>query len=275
MEFANNLLWAFFGGLPTATLERLGAIVNVATESDVVATVRIFLHSHPISGIFWALRGARPNFGIATSATVKSYPASEEDMQAIQDLVLTPDMVVFLHFLADPTTGSPTVIAAPFLHRGNATTGKAAFSSLYAIGPVADSTSVQPYNYWNDASNALYARGSSKSGWAAGFQTMVPRHGAGYGTHISCSRNYPEQHIAACSSKRIPSLRPDSRAAGFGNMARDLLQSTSGLPRPHTYINFSHGDEDLEVVYGHSLARLWSLKKYDPNNVFNQCLNIV
>ncbi|KAI1478933.1 hypothetical protein F4774DRAFT_410330 [Daldinia eschscholtzii] len=226
MEFANNLLWAFFGGLPTATLERLGAIVNVATESDVVATVRIFLHSHPISGIFWALRGARPNFGIATSATVKSYPASEEDMQvwtgnlvfsehqledvvqAIQDLVLTPDMVVFLHFLADPTTGSPTVIAAPFLHRGNATTGKAAFSSLYAIGPVADSTSVQPYNYWNDASNALYARGSSKSGWAAGFQTMVPRHGAGYGTHISCSRNYPEQHIAACSSKRIPSLRP-------------------------------------------------------------------
>ena len=37
------------------------------------------------------------------------------------------------------------------------------------------------------------------------------------------------------------------------------------------YINFAHGDEDLETVYGASLPRLQSLKKqYDPQNRFNQ-----
>ena len=37
-----------------------------------------------------------------------------------------------------------------------------------------------------------------------------------------------------------------------------------------SYINFAHGDEDLEVVYGSSLQRLQTLKKkYDPKNLFN------
>ena len=38
----------------------------------------------------------------------------------------------------------------------------------------------------------------------------------------------------------------------------------------HSYINFAHGDEALDVVYGPNLQRLQTLKKeYDPKNVFN------
>ena len=38
----------------------------------------------------------------------------------------------------------------------------------------------------------------------------------------------------------------------------------------HSYINFAHGDEALDVVYGPNLQRLQALKKeYDPKNVFN------
>ncbi len=37
-----------------------------------------------------------------------------------------------------------------------------------------------------------------------------------------------------------------------------------------SYINFAHGDEELDVVYGSSLQRLQALKKtFDPANVFN------
>ena len=37
------------------------------------------------------------------------------------------------------------------------------------------------------------------------------------------------------------------------------------------YVNFAHGDESLEAVYGSSLGRLKELKQeYDPRNRFNQ-----
>ncbi|KAI1469342.1 FAD binding domain-containing protein [Daldinia caldariorum] len=274
--------------------------------------------------LFWALRGAGPNFGIVTSVTVKSYPASEEEMQAwtgslvygehqledvvqaIQDLVLTPDMVIFLYLLADPTTGSPAVIAAPFFYGGNATTGKAAYSSLYAIGPVADSTSVKPYNRWNEGSDGLCTRGSFKPGWAAGFQDMVPATWRGiWDAYVAFQKlpgaansgvlleAYPlgKARSVASGSSAFPNRNVnlnafaipwyndsslDAQAAEFGNTARDLLRSTSGLSRPQTYVNFGYGDEDLDVIYGSSLARLRDIKKkYDPNNVFNQWFNIL
>lgn len=236
--------------------------------------------------LFWALRGAGPNFGIVTSATIKSYPASEEDMQAwmgnlvygehqleavvqaIQDLVLAPDMVVFLYFLADPTTGTPSVIVAPFLHRGNATTGRAAFASLYAIGPVADTTSVRPYNKWNYASATLCTRGSFKPGWGAGFQNMVPATWRGIWDAYVAFQKLPGAEnsgvlLEAYSLAKARSVAPDSSAfpnrnvnfnafaipwyndssldaqpATFGIATRDLLRSTSGLPHNQTYVLF-------------------------------------
>jgi FAD/FMN-containing dehydrogenase len=37
------------------------------------------------------------------------------------------------------------------------------------------------------------------------------------------------------------------------------------------YINFAHGDETLEAIYGSSLPRLREVKKkYDPTGAFNQ-----
>lgn len=43
------------------------------------------------------------------------------------------------------------------------------------------------------------------------------------------------------------------------------------LTPPSSYINFAHGDESLETIYGSSLPRLQKLKQqYDPNRRFNQ-----
>lgn len=41
------------------------------------------------------------------------------------------------------------------------------------------------------------------------------------------------------------------------------------------YINFAHGDETPEAIYGASLPKLKQLKKkYDPAGVFNQWFTI-
>ncbi|KAI8945762.1 hypothetical protein F4801DRAFT_593879 [Xylaria longipes] len=272
--------------------------------------------------LFWALRGAGPNLGIVTSATLKSTPASGEDfqawtgdliftedkledvVQAIQDLVLTPESVIFLYFLAD-STGTPSVVAAPFLYKGNATTGQAAFASLYAIGPVADTTAVVPYNEWNVGSDTLCERGDFKPGYAAGFQDMIPSTwrqiwdayvafqklpgATSSGVLLEAydltkARSVPSSSSAFANRNvrfnafAIPWYNDSSlnaQAAEFGSTVRDLLRVTSGLPRNQTYINFGYGDEALEVVYGDSLPKLQSIKKrYDPNNVFNQWFNI-
>ncbi|KAI0454137.1 hypothetical protein F5B21DRAFT_514904 [Xylaria acuta] len=272
--------------------------------------------------LFWALRGAGPNLGIVTSATLKSSAASAEDfqawrgdlvftedkledvVQAIQDLVLTPDMVIFLYLLAD-ATGAPGVVASPFLYKGNAATGKAAFASLYALGPVADTTAVVPYNQWNTGSDALCARGDFKPGFAAGFQNMIPSTwrqiwdayvafqklpGATSSGVLLEAYDLTKARSVPSSSSAFPnrnvrfnafaipwydSSSLDAQAAQFGNTVRDLLRVTSGLPRNQTYVNFGYGDEALEVVYGDNVPKLRSIKKrYDPKNAFDQWFNI-
>ncbi|KAI1321947.1 FAD binding domain-containing protein [Xylariaceae sp. FL0255] len=272
--------------------------------------------------LFWALRGAGPNLGIVTSATVNAYPAEADDflawtgdliytedkledvVQAIQDLVLTPEMVIFLYFLAG-SDGTPVVVASPFLYKGNATSGQEAFASLYAIGPVEDTTTVVEYNEWNAGTNALCTRGDYKPGWAAGFQNMVPSTwramwnaytafqalpGAENSgllleaydltkarTFPSGSAAFPNRNVNF-NAFVIPWYNDsslDPQAEELGNTVRNLLRSTSGLPQNQTYINFAHGDEDLSVVYGNSLTRLKTIKKtYDPLNVFSHWFDI-
>ena len=73
---------------------------------------------------------------------------------------------------------------------------------------------------------------------------------------------------------------------GWGGMLREcsLSLSLSKLLRRERvanklcldrYVNFAHGDEPLDVVYGDSLPRLKTIKKkVDPLNRFNQWFNI-
>lgn len=153
-----------------------GQLRNVTADSD--------------PDLFWGLRGAGPNLGIVTSAVVKSYPATEEDMtawtgdliftsdkleqvvQAVQDLTLEPSMNIFLYFIA--VDSEPVILTTPFLYQGNATSGRLAFASLYDLGPEEDTTTVIPYNQWNSGGDSFCTRGGRKPSYGAGFQNMVP-----------------------------------------------------------------------------------------------------
>lgn len=63
----------------------------------------------------------------------------------------------------------------------------------------------------------------------------------------------------------------DAIAADFGTRMRRALFDGSGQPL-HAYVNYAHGDESLEALYGYEDWRLWRLRrlkgKYDPFGKF-------
>ncbi|KAG8526564.1 uncharacterized protein KY384_008765 [Bacidia gigantensis] len=141
--------------------------------------------------LWWAYRGAGANFGIVTSATVKSYPVPTEQngawlgplifapekleilVQAINDLVLAPEMAIFLYFAATPPGYTPSIIVFPF-YLGTEAAGRAAFSSIFAVGPITEQTAWQPYNVVNAGSEAFCVRGGRKPSYSAAVNTLNP-----------------------------------------------------------------------------------------------------
>jgi FAD/FMN-containing dehydrogenase len=67
----------------------------------------------------------------------------------------------------------------------------------------------------------------------------------------------------------------DAVASDFGERARAFMHRNNGFldRKPRCYINYGHGDESLEELYGHDEWRLQRLKtlkkKYDPTGVFS------
>lgn len=65
----------------------------------------------------------------------------------------------------------------------------------------------------------------------------------------------------------------DANAIAFGESFRQALHEADGSAELHTYVNYAHGDESLEEMYGYEawrVTRLRELKaKYDPFGKFD------
>ena len=143
--------------------------------------------------LWFALRGAGPNFGIVTSATMKSYPIAaptdlnawlgaliftsnrlESLVQAIDQLDLQPQMAIQLLFAnSGNASATPTIIFSVFYY-GTEVDGRAAYAPIYAVGPVADKTAITPYAKWNAAGDIACIKGGRKPTFAAGLARMDP-----------------------------------------------------------------------------------------------------
>ena len=228
--------------------------------------------------LWWALRGAGPNFGIVTSTVMRSYPLNanqntawlgpltftedkiESLVQAINDLVLQPQMNIFMYYLTSgPPNYSPMVVATLFYY-GNEGEGKAAFASIYAVGPSSDGTSVLPYNLWNEGANLFCTKRDRKPSYGAGFTRMVPSSWRaiwneymaflkipGTGNSIilleayslfkarsfpDSSSSFPFRSTVNFNAVAIPWYADsslDQKAEAFGSAVRDLWRLTAGL----------------------------------------------
>ncbi|KAH7014139.1 FAD binding domain-containing protein [Microdochium trichocladiopsis] len=132
--------------------------------------------------LWWAMRGAGPNFGIVTYATYKAVPTADrnawlmsltfdgsrvaEVAQAVQDLPLLPNQVVFF------ILSNQAVVVTGFLRGGDEEAGRKAFKPLFDLGPSTNSSSVNPYPKWNVPNDFFCARGDRKPAFTTTLSDM-------------------------------------------------------------------------------------------------------
>jgi len=229
--------------------------------------------------LWWALRGAGPNYGIVTSVTMKVYlvPTAQnrawlgplifsEDkiealVQAIDNLDLQPRMAIFIYFaISGPPNYTPSVITISF-YLGNETEGRAAFTSIFIVGPVTEQTSWTAYNTVNAGSDSFCVKGGRKPSYTAGLAKMDPATWRAiwneYNTFlqnlgtenttvlVECYSLYKAMSIGDASSSYAfrssnkynavlntwyADASLDSKAEAFGSLVRSLWRSGGGLP---------------------------------------------
>ncbi|GKT50090.1 FAD-linked oxidoreductase azaL [Colletotrichum spaethianum] len=320
-------LGAILGGGYGNLMGEVGFGVDNALSLRVVVASGDILTVSPTSrpDLFWALRGAGPNFGIVTSATVKAWPTSTQDRtawimnlffapeklqqvaQAIQDLPLKPEQVVYLVLTnSGPPSNAPAVLVTGFLRKGTEEAGRAAFAPLYALGPISNSSSVAAYDAWNAANDNFCTRGDRKPAFSTTINHMKPEtwpaiwnlytefQAKGPNSAVLIERyNLTKAQSAPKGSAALQeALRRDAfaqaivipwytdaaldaEAQDFGSKVRDIWSYSSPATKNPTYVNFAHGDETAEAIYGSSLSRLRELKKkWDPSGAFDQWFQV-
>jgi UDP-N-acetylenolpyruvoylglucosamine reductase len=138
--------------------------------------------------LFWAMRGAGPNFGIVTSAVLRTHPVPKEKLvawtgpltfspsqleavvNAVQNLKFGPQMALSWNFL---NLGAPTILVSPFFH-GSTELGRAAFKPLLDIGPLTDKTGDVPYETWNAGSDMACIKGGRRPTIGVGLGKLDP-----------------------------------------------------------------------------------------------------
>lgn len=290
-------------------------IDNLLSLNVVLANGTLTTVTSKDEDLFWALRGAGPNFGIVTSATMKSFPASDAEqtawfgqliytedklekvINALNDITLQPKMNAFLYYMS--ADGNPSVVITPFYY-GTEKEGREAFKPFLDIGPSNDTTSELQYAHWTDASQDFCTKGGYKAPFTAGLSQMdastwrdVWNEWIQWLEHDNTSHSIVMMEGYSLKKARdmsdsstsfawrnkvnfnaivIPwyyDAKLESKALAFASKVRDMWRKTDGLDSPAAYINFAHGDETPEEIYGENVDRLRSLKaEFDPENVF-------
>ncbi|KAF2028512.1 FAD-binding domain-containing protein [Setomelanomma holmii] len=236
------------------------------------------------SDLFWAMRGAGPNFRIVTSATVKAYPIPKEDRSAWSGaLVFTEDSGPFSH--------APMVIVMVWLFQGTPETGREAFKAYYDIGPVMETTGVLPFPEWNTGSNPFGTHSERKPAFGGGldyldshawreiwnkyveFQRKPTAHASVIllEPYPMTEKRFEGEPLAAFPHRNVryagailswyTDASLDDEAVKFGKEVRELWRRSGRRDTNATYVNFAHGDEPLKEIYGDSLPRLRELKR--------------
>jgi FAD/FMN-containing dehydrogenase len=275
--------------------------------------------------LFWAMRGAGPNFGIVISATIKSQPATPEDRtayinnlffspdkiasvaQAMQDLPLTPEQRIYLVLTSSgPPLNEPSILITGFLRKGAKEQGDKAFAPFYALGPISNSSAQTQYLDWNDSNDGFCARQDRKPAYSTtinnmqaqkwpeiwdlykAFQAKGPNSAVLIERYnLTKARSAPSGSAAMNEKLRTEAFAQaivipwytdaslDSEATTFAENVRALWSYNEDPRSNPSYVNFAHGDETPEAIYGSNLPRLKELKKkYDPKGVFNQWFTI-
>ena len=171
-------------GLTSFGVDRLLS-VNYVNAEGILQTI-----TPNQTDLWWALRGAGPNFGIVTSAVVMSNYVAQADnvawlgaltftqdklesvVSAIDNLNIEPEMNIFLYYVV--SNSEPVILVTPFYYGNDTATAEQKFASILNIGPTTNTVAVTPYTHWNDAALGFCIRGGRKPSYGAAMQQMIP-----------------------------------------------------------------------------------------------------
>jgi len=221
--------------------------------------------------LWWAMRGAGPNFGIVTSAVLRAHPTRnkieltawtgplifrpdqlEAVIKAIRSLSRVPKMAVSLNFLNQPSSG-PIILTTVFYH-GDEQTGRAIFKPLFDIGPISSSAAMTAYEAWNAGSDIPCIKGGRRPSWGVGLASLDP-------TAWRKVYNVWAELIQIAGAERssvLLNVLPTDKA-------RSVPDSSSSYPFRrsiifHAGFTASYSDpgfDDVAVSYGNRARKIW------------------
>ncbi|KAL1952589.1 hypothetical protein VTO42DRAFT_4714 [Malbranchea cinnamomea] len=155
-------------------------IDNLLSVTIVLADGRIVTASETENpDLFWAVRGAGHNFGVAVDFTYQGYDQPNEVFCGM--LAFTPDKLEAIIEVLNshlqnpdvnsgsvcvfaPTPSSPTPLVIPIIfYNGTEEVARKRFAGLYALGPVVDETGMAPYVKVNSLMNQSAVHGGRRS----------------------------------------------------------------------------------------------------------------
>ncbi|KAF2643186.1 FAD-binding domain-containing protein [Massarina eburnea CBS 473.64] len=157
--------YGFLTGKHGLTIDNLLSVEIVLASGEQVTASST---SNP--DLFWAVRGAGQNFGVATAFTFQAYPQTNPVYAG--PLIFLPDkipeVIAFVNkfhtandgnqalmwgFSCPPPMNAPVLLTQCF-HNGTEEEGSAFFADLIALGPVANLISMIPYAKLNSLLNS-------------------------------------------------------------------------------------------------------------------------
>ncbi|SCV48911.1 related to 6-hydroxy-D-nicotine oxidase [Fusarium fujikuroi] len=237
--------------------------------------------------LFWAIRGAGANFSVVTSATYNVHPLTNngdmfvaefivpprrcsEYLRKMESMSPLPAELSSLLLNSFNTTTNQTQLYAHWAYKGTETDARKHLSPILNMNLTATQMRVLPWNRLVEntfAGAAVTSRSSSLLYEFFPNQAMaaIPLDETAF------PRRDTTAYINLILTSSIHSSDIDNALARFGEEIRRDVAATSGYPEITTFVNYAHGDETLDQIYGkNKLARLAALKKiWDPKEVFS------
>ncbi|KAK4506426.1 hypothetical protein PRZ48_000158 [Zasmidium cellare] len=182
-----GFLGAALGGGQSRTDGLYGLSVDQLISATVVLASGEVVHTSATvrPDLWWAIRGAGPNFGVVISAVIKAYPVPAGQnyawqatitfsrdqirplMQVLSTLELKPEMEFDFYFgTSGAPSYTPTITVVP-LYIGNEPTAREAFAPILDLNPVNVTSGEIPYEQWNSAGDSFCTRGGRKPAYGA------------------------------------------------------------------------------------------------------------
>lgn len=274
---------ALGGGYGNIMGEHGFAVDNILSLRVVTATgelLTVTRASYP--DLFWAMLGAGPNFGIVVSATVNAWPATEEDRtawiltlsfspdkiaqvaQTLEDLPLKPWQNAYLYLVnGGPPLNEPQLLITGYMRKSTEEEGRAAFASMYALGPTTNSSAVLPYTQWNAAGDAFCARGDRKPAYSTAISSMqAERWPEIWDLYSEFQQKAPDSAVLI---ERYNLTKAETFSANSSALQQELRHGVFAQAIVIPWYTNSSLDADA-LTFGQKLRDIWSFSATPTTN---------